>query len=43
MNDYISQAKKYLTQHGTLSTVFLQYKLKIGYKDAKFIMQALGL
>jgi hypothetical protein len=43
MNDYIDKAKHFLSIHGTLSTVFLQYKLRIGYQDAKFIMQTLRL
>ena len=41
MDKNIEAAKEYLALHGTLSTVFLQYKIKIGYKDAEFIMNYL--
>ena len=43
MNDYIAQAKAFLAIHSTLSTVFLQRKLQIGYRDAKIIMETLGV
>jgi len=43
MNKYLTQAKALLALHGTLSAVFLQYKLRIGYQEAKIIMQTLGL